>query len=151
MKSISIERTSVNCEASWHDFYKTVHDGRRVMADSIAFSGMNQAFVTFACLGRAANHYVPLKHKQEIFIAFSLDATLHIPVLAALAFERLVDEEVEKSEALKTIMSTKGIIPVVEGWAQGGAEVFKEEVERSQLPPSEWLTNHIGTVVKRFL
>src|SRR5690554_423868 len=95
LSGIEVTRTSVHCEESWHDFYRTIADRRRESAGSIPFATMTQAFVTLACIGRAEGHYVQLSKGREIFIAPSFDRDLHVPVLVALARseERRVGQE----------------------------------------------------------
>lgn len=151
MKGIAVTRTSVHCEESWHEFYRAITDRRREAADTIPFATMTQAFVTFACIGRAENNYVKLNKAREIFIAPSFDRTLHVPVLVALAYERLVQEGVDQELAIEKASASEGFVPVVEGWAQGGAEVFKGEVARHGVPATEWLARYVGAAAKRIL
>ncbi len=151
MKAIEVTRTSVHCEESWHEFYRTISDRRREAADTIPFATMTQAFVTLACIGRAENNYVKLSKGREIFIAPSFDRTLHVPVLVSLAYERLVQDGVDKDVAIETASASDGFVPVVEGWAQGGAEIFRSEVARSGVPATEWLAHYVGSAVKKIL
>lgn len=151
MKGIEVTRTSAHCEESWHEFYKEITDRRREMAGTIPFATMTQAFVTFACMGRAEGNYVPLTKAREIFIAPSFDRTWHVPVLVSLAYERLVQGGISQNEAIERASTSDGFVSVVEGWAQGGAEFFKYEVERSGVPATEWLAAYIGRAAKRIL
>jgi len=151
MKGIQITRTSVHCDSSWHEFYKAITDRRREAADIIPFATMTQAFVAFACIGRAEKNYVDLTKAREIFIAPSLDRTLHVPVLVSLAYERLVQDGQSQEEAIETASKSDGFIPVVEGWAQGGAEIFKSEVARNGVPATEWLASYVGGAAKKIL
>lgn len=148
---LEISRTSVHCERSWHEFYRANTGGSRSVAMEVPFATMVQAFVTFACLGRQQGSYMPLEQSQEIFIAPSLDRNLHVPVLVALAYDHLIDSGVSRSEALKTVSTSSGFVPVVEGWANGGAHVFKSALEESQLLPTEVLLELVMPAVKSVL
>lgn len=141
----------MHCEESWHDFYRTIADRRRESAGSIPFATMTQAFVTLACIGRAEGHYVQLSKGREIFIAPSFDRDLHVPVLVALAYERLVSEGLDQDAAIERASKSDGFVPIIEGWAQGGAEIFKSEVERAGVPATEWLSRYVGGAAKRIL
>lgn len=151
MKGIQITRTSVHCDKAWHEYYREITDRRREVADTIPFATMTQAFVTLACIGRAEQHYIELSSRQEIFIAPSLDRTLHVPVLVSLAYERLVQGGQSQEEAIEIASKSDGFVPVVEGWAQGGVEIFQSEVARSGLPATEWLASYVGAAAKKIL
>src|SRR5690625_7336608 len=60
LKGISVTRTSAHCEESWHGFYQDITDRRREVAEVVPFSFMVQAFVTFACIGRAEGRFMSL-------------------------------------------------------------------------------------------
>lgn len=151
MKGIQVTRTSVHCDRAWHEFYRTMTDRRREAADTIPFATMTQAFVTFACIGRAEQNYVELSKGQEIFIAPSFDRTLHVPVLVSLAYERLIQDGRSQDDAIEIASKSDGFVPAVEGWAQGGAEIFDSEVARSGIPAIEWLASYVGAAAKKIL
>lgn len=92
-----------------------------------------------------------LSKAREIFIAPSLDRETHVPVLVAIAYEHLVGEGMEPEDALARAASSDGFMPIVEGYAQGGAEFFKAQVERSSLPATEWLVNYVGKAAIKML
>lgn len=126
--NIKVERTSVHCEASDHDTYRAWTRGGSHDALEVPFATMVNAFVAFACLGYRHGRYEPLVKRQEIFLAISLDQTLHLPTLASLAHARLRIERPNAStqELAQALMSTRSIVPIVEGWANGGIRVFEE-------------------------
>lgn len=149
--SIEITRTSVHCDESWHSFYKSIVSPNRENAMEMPFATMYQAFFTFACIGRHHNTFVPLKSRQEIFLAQYFDRERHIPVLVSLAYDRLVAEGSEPMEALKNVTTSNGFIPIVEGWANGGVGIFKEELERGNPSPTMALANLVMQEAKRLL
>lgn len=151
MKGIEVTRTSAHCESDWHAFYHDVTDRRREVADAVPFSFMTQAFVTFACIGKAEGEFAPLKVAREIFIAPSLNRELHVPVLVAIAYEHLVNQGTTPEEAIATASTSGGFMPIVEGYAQGGAGFFKANLERSGLPASEWFANYVGKRISALL
>lgn len=126
--NIKVERTSVHCEASDHDLYRSWTRGGSHDALEVPFATMVNAFVAFACLGFRHDRYEPLVKRQEIFLAISLDQSLQLPVLASLAFARLRSERPDAAtqEIAQALRSTRTIIPIVEGWAHGGLRVFGE-------------------------
>ena len=128
---IKVERTSAHCEASDHNYYRSLTRGGSHDALEVPFATMVNAFVAFASLGYHQQRYEPVQKRQEIFLAISLDQELHVPVLASLAFARLRAEEPEATteDLALRLMSTKTIIPLVEGWANGGLRVFQEATE----------------------
>lgn len=127
--SILVERTSVHCEQDDHDFYKSIVSGRKHNGAEVPFPSMMAAFITFACLGFHHQRYEPLSQRREIFLAPYLDQNLHLPVFAALAYARKRQEEPETptTEIMGGLMTTGAIIPLVEGWANGGLAVFREQ------------------------
>lgn len=129
---ISITRTSVRAEKSWHDFYRNCTSESRESALEVPFSTMRHAFVAFACIGRKFDCYVELKEKQELFIAPSLEKE-HVPILVALAYERLVRVGVDYKSAIEQVSTSNGFVPVVEGWAQGGVQLFRDWLEGGSL------------------
>lgn len=149
--AIEVTRTSVHCEKSWHEFYRSHTGGARSVAMEVPFATMTQAFVTFACLGRQEGNFVELKQSQEIFIAPSFDRSLHVPVLVALAYDRLVGTGVPKGEALRRASTSSGFVPIVEGWAQGGVQVFKQALEDGRMLGTEVLLDLVVPAVKSVL
>lgn len=148
--SIKLLRTSVHAEENWHDFYRSCVSESKRTAREIPFSTMRHAFVTFACLGYANEAYVPLRRKKELFIAPSLEQE-HIPVLAALAYARLKEEGKSHLESIDVVSTSQGLIPVVEGWAQGGAEIFKGLLERGGPLGLDVLLDTVMPVAKKVL
>lgn len=129
---LSITRTSVRAEKSWHDFYRNCTSESRESALEVPFSTMRHAFVAFACIGWKCSCYVELKDKQELFIAPSLEKE-HVAVLVALAYDRLIAQGVDYRTAIERVSSSNGFVPVVEGWAQGGAQIFRDWLEGGSL------------------
>lgn len=129
--NIKVERTSVHCEASDHDRYRSWTRGGAHDALEVPFSTMVNAFVAFASLGYRYDRYELLVKRQEIFLSISIDQSLQLPVLASLAFARLRAErpDAPTAELTQALASTRTIIPIVEGWANGGIRVFEEVME----------------------
>lgn len=128
---ILVKRTSVHCEASDHDFYRQITATKGKGALETPFSNMIQAFTAFACLGYQQNTYVPLDKRQEITLAVYFSHRLQIPTLASLAFARLRQENPDDSteDLAAQLLSTDTIVPIVEGWANGGLRIFRDELE----------------------
>lgn len=129
--SISLERTSLHSEVADHEYYRRIGSGGSNDALEIPFTTVGNAFVAFACLGYHHKLYQPLQTRQEITLSVYLDADLQVPILASLAFARLREEEQDAPLALliKRLSSMRAIIPIVEGWANGGLQYFKEQTE----------------------
>lgn len=128
MMSIKVERTSLHCEASEYDYFRSIVTGSGKDALEVPFTSAGNAFVAFACLGYHHGRYEPLKEREEVTLSVYLDQDLQLPILAALAFARLREERPDApvEELTESLLSTKTIIPLVEGWANGGLQIFKE-------------------------
>lgn len=150
---LRVTRTSVHCAKDSHDYYRELTGGPRSEALYTPFATMVQAFVAFACLGRKIDRYIPIarENRQEIFIAPSLDQKLHLPVLAALAFDRLQQQDMDVDEALGTISTTDGLIPIVEGWAEGGLQEFRTHLQAGGPHNTETLFELLYEDVRRVL
>ena len=149
---IEITRTSVHCDDRWHDYYRMIVSPTRENAMETPFATMYQAFFTFACIGKHHDTFIPLKSRKEIFLAQYFDRERHVPVLVSLAYDRLTSEGVAAMEAFKRVTSSNGFVPIVEGWANGGVGIFKEELERRGNPsPSLALADLVMHEAKRLL
>lgn len=126
--SIKVERTSLHCEASEYEFFKSISKGSGKDGLEVPFASAGDAFVVFACLGYHHGRYEPLKVREEVTLSVYLDQDLQLPILGALAFARLREEKPNAplEELAENLLSIKTIIPLVEGWANGGLQVFKE-------------------------
>lgn len=151
--AIEITRTSVHCDERWHAFYKSIVSPSRDNAMEAPFATMYQAFFTFACLGKYHDTYVPIsqKDRQEIFLAQYFDRERHVPILVSLAYDRLVAEGAEPMEAFKTSTTSNGFVPVVEGWANGGVGIFKDELEKGNPSPTLALAMLVMQEAKQLL
>lgn len=127
--AIEVTRTSVHCDIQWHEYYRSVVSSSRGQAMEVPFATMYEAFMTFACLGRYHNTYIPLDEKREIFLAQYFDKERHIPVLVALAYDYLVSNGAEPDAAFEAITTSSGFIPIAEGWANGGVQIFSEAMK----------------------
>lgn len=127
--AIEVTRTSVHCDSRWHDYYRSIVSPNRNQAMEMPFATMYEAFMTFACLGRYHNTYVPLEDKREIFLAQYFDRERHIPVLVALAYDHLVGTGTEPDAAFEVVTTSSGFVPIVEGWANGGVRIFNEAMK----------------------
>jgi|SRR5690606_4769751 hypothetical protein len=148
--SIQVTRTSVHADRDWHDFYKKVTSESKRHAREIPFASMRHAFVSFACLGYAHGQYVEIDRgrRQELFIAPSFEQE-HVPILVALAYSRLVSTGMPHEEAIQVVSNSNGFVPIVEGWAQGGAQIFKAALESGSPLATDVLMELVMPEVKR--
>ena len=147
--SIEVTRTSVHCDQRWHDFYRSIVGMNRSQALEVPFATMYNAFVAFACIGRFHDTFVPLESRREIFLAQYFDRRKHVPVLIALAYERLVSTGTIPDEAFATVISSNGFVPIVEGWANGGVQIFDESLRKGNPFATQVLVDTVMAQVKR--
>src|SRR5690606_33637525 len=128
MMSIKVERTSLHCEASEYDYFRSIVTGSGKDALEVPFTSAGNAFVAFACLGYHHGRYEPLKEREEVTRSVYLDQDRQLPGLAALAFARRREAQPDApaEELAQSPLSTKTSIPLVEAWANGGLQIFKE-------------------------
>jgi len=54
-------------------------------------------------------------------------------------------------EAFNTSTTSNGFVPIVEGWANGGVGIFKDELERGNPSPTLALATLVMQEAKRLL
>lgn len=133
--SITAVRTSIHCEASDVDFYQRVTKSSDPRESP--FRDYLDAFVAFASIGYYYKIHEPLVQRKELTLAgYWAEQQDRLLVLLALAYSRLKEVEVDRStkELIGGLLSTAGIVPVVEGWANAGARLVRELYDSGRLP-----------------
>lgn len=136
--SIVTDRASLYCRESDKDFIEGLIGAEE--PEMFIFEDRLDAFFILACLGYAARMYEPFeqgekRHELSLSSYYAERESL-ILVLAALAFEGLRERERDEPSAeliAESLSRFTKIIPLVEGWVNGGVRYLQQQMSSGSL------------------
>lgn len=135
--SISVRRTSLRCDAVDYEFYRRIAGSGDPYGKP--FPTMYDAFIAFACIGYHYDNFIPLgvaaSDKEELTLASYMVDDKRLWTLAALAYAhaKRQHENVDELELARLVLDTNSLIPLVEGWANGGAKLVRAQFDSGEL------------------
>jgi len=103
-----------------HPIYEEMVSQAAKNAENKPFATMKDLFMVAACLGAKHNRYKPLNSRREIFRGTVFKEKTDVPILAALAYQQAQDIEV--------MSDAKKVVEIVQGWANGGIHLVRDEL-----------------------
>lgn len=129
--SIVAKRVSINCDAADFAFYQQVTSGNDPR--EAPFEHYIDAFTAFACVGYHYDAFEPItSEKRELTLAsYLVEHDDRLLVLLSLAYARskVAKPDMTTRERVVGLLSTAGILPIVEGWANAGVRIVREMYE----------------------
>jgi len=120
MKTLDLAGISVYVERKVHPIYEQLVSRSGKKAEDCPFATMKDLFLMAACVGAQQGKFVELGPSRDIFSGELFNGKTEVPVLAALAYHRAKDIEV--------LSDPKKVIEIVQGWANGGIYVVRQEL-----------------------
>ncbi len=125
MSRVLFTNLRVFIDDSTHPIYTKLTSGSIEKAEDAPFSKMPDLFLAAASLGYKGNVYIPITGKRrDIFVADAFNAQTQIPVLMALAYQKV--------ENVKDLLNGRQVLNICEGWANGGIYLLNDQLMSGQ-------------------
>lgn len=116
---------------------KLVKRGNEKIED-FPFETKKDLFITAACVGAKNDKFKKLSgNNHNPFSGEIFNAKVDVPILMALAYK--------KEKNIDVLLDPKKVIEIVQGWANGGIEILRDEILEN---PGRPLYNYINMVLE---